>query len=83
MDEKEKVFRERVAAKLRDIRGEMSQDDFAAKCGLSQTTVSQYEAGRSLPGLDSLVKIQRATGIDLGDFARLVGGIETKEDEHG
>ena len=73
-------LRKQVARKLRAVRGEISQDAFAAMCGMTQAQVSQYEAGKYLPGLEVLVNVRRATGLDLNGFAGL--GIETKEDGH-
>lgn len=74
-------LKDRVARKLREIRGEISQDAFAEMVGLTQAQVSQYEAGKSMPGLRVLIQISRATGADLNDFVRLAG-IETKEEGH-
>lgn len=77
----ERELKQKVARKLREIRGGLSQDAFADMCGLTQAQVSQYEAARSMPGLAILIQISKATGADLNEFVRLAG-IETKEEGH-
>ena len=64
-----KKAKQYVAARLREARGDQSQDAFAAAVDITQCAVSRYEAGLSLPGLLALAKIRRVTGVDLNDLA--------------
>ena len=72
-------LRKRMATAIRELRGSETQVEFARRCGLAQTDVSDWETGRRMPGAATLIKIREATGADL---IALLGGskIETKDD---
>ena len=55
------TFQERLKS---IISGYKSARDFAAICEISYGVMRAYLAGKSLPGMDSLIKISRAAGID-------------------
>lgn len=61
--------KERLGKRLAILRDgmEISQEDFAAALGISQTRYSKYESGRSQPPLDILIGISNLTGQSL-DF---------------
>ncbi|MFA5187056.1 MAG: helix-turn-helix transcriptional regulator [Patescibacteria group bacterium] len=66
----------RIARRLREIRGSMTQTEFAKKIGggTTQACVSGWEAGKFRPGLASLARIGAATGADLNDLIRMAAG---------
>jgi len=41
----------------------LSQADLAARVGLAQSAISQFEAGRSTPRLETLAKLASALGV--------------------
>jgi transcriptional regulator with XRE-family HTH domain len=53
--------------RLRQARQErgLGSTELAARLGLDQSTIPQYEAGRSLPSLPVLQKLARILGISL------------------
>lgn len=46
----------------------LTQADIAEATGLSQQAISSIEKGRSLPGLDTAVRIARALGVTVEDL---------------
>jgi transcriptional regulator with XRE-family HTH domain len=46
--------------KLARVELDFTQTDFARKIGATQKSISRYEAGISLPSLETLVKIAKA-----------------------
>lgn len=54
---------------LRKARG-LSQEDFAAECGLDRTYISGIERGRRNVSLRNLELIAKAFGISLADLFR-------------
>ena len=75
----ESKLRVLVGERLRELRGDKSQAEFAELCGLTQPQVSAYEAGGSLPGLEVLTRIAKATDIDLNEFTALARIAEEPE----
>lgn len=49
-------------SRLRQLRGNISQSDFAARTGIKQTTLSAYERGKSDPTASNILLICLATG---------------------
>jgi transcriptional regulator with XRE-family HTH domain len=70
MSEKKMKLKRKVAARLRELRGAESQESFARRIGVEQTQVSGWEAGKSMPGLENLIRIKAATGADLIEEGR-------------
>jgi transcriptional regulator with XRE-family HTH domain len=70
VSEKKAKLKRRVAKRLRELRGAESQESFARRIGVEQTQVSGWETGRSMPGLESLIKIRQATGVNLIEEGR-------------
>jgi transcriptional regulator with XRE-family HTH domain len=62
-----RIQRERLA------RG-WTQVQLAAKAGLNQKVISNYESGKSEPGLGSFMALARAFGMSLDALAGLNGG---------
>jgi len=50
----------------------LSQEEFGRKCGLSQTTVSDYELGEKAPPDDVLRRMARAAGVEWHLVAHLI-----------
>ncbi|GIO13576.1 transcriptional regulator [Cohnella xylanilytica] len=47
---------------LVEIRGELTQEEAAEKCGISRSTYANYESGNRVPPVDSAMKI--AQGLE-------------------
>lgn len=75
----EKMLAKEVSTRLHSIKGKMSGVEFANKCELTQSTMSSYLTGGSLPGAYNLLKISEATNISVGE---LLTGKETKEEQN-
>lgn len=54
-----------VADRLRQLMGDLSRAEFARKCGVQDSSIRQYLSGKSLPSLENLIAISRATGASL------------------
>lgn len=52
-----------IAARLRRLRGEESQDAFSRKIGLTRSALANYETGRTAPKRSILRKICQRLGI--------------------
>lgn len=59
-----------VGARIREVRNRagLSQAELANALGRTQGTVSSWEAGRRAPGLDDLVAVADALGINVGEL---------------
>lgn len=68
----------KLAAKIKKARleAQLSQGELGSAIGLSDKSVSAYEAGRATPPLSILEKLSRATQKPLSYF--LNGGNETQ-----
>ncbi len=51
------------ASRLRSLRGDVSQTDFACKLGTKQTTYSSWERGIKEPPLNVIIMIARLFGV--------------------
>jgi transcriptional regulator with XRE-family HTH domain len=51
----------------------LSQEDFAAECGLHRTEMGLLERGKTIPRLDTLLLISRHLGLSVSELLR---GIE-------
>lgn len=51
--------------RLNQIKGELSGRKFAEKCGVSNTVMGRYLSGDTSPTLDALIKISRATNVNI------------------
>lgn len=51
-----------IGLRLKQLRGEQSQSDFAQLIGVSFRTYQRYEAGETAPKRDVIEKISRLTG---------------------
>lgn len=63
--------------RLRELRGSLLQDEFAAKIGISRTSLSYYENGNRIPDIETLKRIHEETGISL---YYLLGLTDSKDD---
>lgn len=57
-----------IAEHLRDIRGELTQEAFAKKCGVTRAALANYETGRTIPGRWVCRKIEEACNLPSGYF---------------
>jgi len=53
-----------LGKRLRSLRGDLSQEEFAHKVGLSRSAVANYETGRTTPKPSVLRKISLAMGVE-------------------
>ncbi len=54
-----------IGERLRQLRGGISQLDFATKIGVNKELIGKYERGLNVPGGDILSRIHDATGVSL------------------
>jgi len=47
------------------LRAGLSQEALAERSGINRVQINRYEAGAVAPGLDTLVELVRACGLDL------------------
>lgn len=57
----------KAVRKLR-IKQNISQEDFADKCGLHRTYISDVELGKRNVSLENIERISNALGMSLSDF---------------
>lgn len=64
----------RLASVMRDKRVQLgiTQVDLAARCGVSQGVVSDWERGVSTPSIRRLLLLARHLQIDTGELDRLI-----------
>lgn len=48
-----------------------TQDEFAARVGLTQAVVSRYERGHRIPDLPNLKRLARALGVPLASLVEV------------
>lgn len=51
-----------IAVRLKQLRGKLSQGEFALKVGVPFRTYQRYESGERMPKSDTLERIAHATG---------------------
>ncbi len=51
-----------VGKRVRELRGQATQEEFARVLGISQAQLSKYELGQSAPPLGVLAKLAKASG---------------------
>lgn len=54
-----------IGARLKVVRGALSQREFADRLGTSSGRVSELEAGRAMPGGDFLIRLYREFNTDI------------------
>ena len=66
-----------IGAKIKNLRKsrKMTQEDFAAKIGVSRSTLSCYEIGQRTPSLKTLAEIAEVIGVGLDYF-----GVSAKDE---
>lgn len=62
------------------VKKEKSLNDFAKKCGISESLVRNYMSGKSLPGLDKLVVISNIADVEIKWLATGEGELTRGED---
>jgi transcriptional regulator with XRE-family HTH domain len=76
--------RQRFASALRkhlDLRG-LTQDALAERLGTTQSSVSAWVTGRSLPSPQHIFALEEAFGVSQGTLAALVGFPVPHADDH-
>lgn len=54
-----------LSERLRTIRGQLGQKEFAKRIGSSQTGVSAYEKGQRKPDYETLIRVSQEFGVTL------------------
>ncbi|HWV09732.1 MAG TPA: helix-turn-helix transcriptional regulator [Pseudomonas sp.] len=54
-----------LGERIREVRGGLTQSQFAERLGLERKTVSRYEAGERAPDALALVQLMSEFGVDL------------------
>ena len=64
------MIKEQVGKRIKELRlaKNMSQEDFAFKCGLDRTYITSLERGKRNVSLINLEKIANAFEMSLSDF---------------
>jgi len=60
-----KKYADGIGRRIAEIRGHLSQEEFALKYGITRTRVSDYESERSQPDLQFLVSLSTESGYAL------------------
>lgn len=63
-----------LAQNLKVIRGELTQDDFARKLGISRSTLAQIEAASAETTIDTLEQIAKALHCHVEGLLRTKDG---------
>ena len=61
----EAEIRERIGARLRQLRGERTQADLAKELGVSASYISAVEVGASKPSLELLMALSERYGVSI------------------
>ena len=76
-----------LSERLRVVRGQLGQVEFAKRIGSSQTGVSAYEKGQRKPDYETLIRVSKEFGVTLdwlllGAGPMYKGGVGTREAEN-
>ncbi len=71
-------LRRRVADRLIQLRAQRgwSQEELGARAGLTYKFIGEVERGQKSPSLDSLGRLAKGLGIDIGELVGLPSGKE-------
>ncbi len=53
-----------IGARIRQVRGDMTQKEFSDRLGIGRTSVVRYEAGERSPDADFITKAYAVLGVD-------------------
>ncbi len=72
----DKPLAEKIGALIRQLRGaaDMSQEEFADRCGLHRTYIGSIERGEKAITVETANKIVEALGLSLSQFFRRLEG---------
>jgi len=64
------MIKEKVGKRIKELRRgkDMSQEEFALKCGLDRTYITSLERGKRNVSLENLEKIAKAFDMTLSQF---------------
>ena len=60
--------KERIGSRLRDLRGERTQQDIASALGVTAVAVSKWERGESMPADELKIPIAELYGSTVQDI---------------
>lgn len=64
--------REFDPARLRELRGRLTQGEMAAACGLTLNTYQAYERGRRVPSADNLARLAIGLRVPMDELFKEV-----------
>lgn len=72
MPRKSSAAAEFIGERIRDARLQysMTHDTLAAKTGIDSSNIRSYESGRSMPSIQTLIRLADALAIEPGDLIR-------------
>lgn len=71
-----------IAERIKIVRGNLSQDDFALKLGIHKSSLGRYERGDSVPGVDFAESLCFVFGISPQWFIFGTGPMHLTEAQH-
>ncbi len=73
----------KIGAKLKELRGQLSQEEFAKKIGVPFRTYQRYESGERMPKADVVQRIAQACGVPVDSILAGESITERAEEEVG
>ncbi len=70
-----------IGERLKQLRGNATRDEMAARLGISRNTLARYEQGERLPDAAVLARVCAATGADAGWLLNGEAGVGALNDE--
>ncbi len=66
----DKAHRRALGDRLRELRGDRTQEDVADQAHIAREYLSKVESGHRNPSLDILARLAKALGVSLEDLFR-------------
>lgn len=60
--------RDKIAEKLRELRGDKSREEVANACGISVSAITMYEIGERVPRDEVKVRLAKFYGVKVEDI---------------
>lgn len=60
--------RNKIAEKLRELRGDKSREEVANACGISVSAITMYEIGERIPRDEVKVRLAKFYGVNVEDI---------------
>ena len=72
-----------ISEKIAELRkqNKMTQKDLAERLNVSDKVISKWETGKSLPDVESMMRLSKVLGISISELYECVEKAETKNTE--